>query len=100
MEPSAACTPLTTALAGQIAVVDLGGECNLVDKAEAAFLVGATAVVVVNSNTKPPITSMTGNFSAITIPVVIVSKDASELFESGVGANLTIGVAPTSGPGV
>lgn len=66
------CTPITSDVAGKIALVDRG-TCGFVVKAAVAQAAGAKAVLVANN--APGILAMGGTDSSVTIPGLLVSQN-------------------------
>ena len=73
--PEMGCTPLENAeqMAGSIAVINRGA-CFFAEKARNAEAAGAVAVIITNNRIEPLVT-MTGDFSAVTIPAMMVTQD-------------------------
>ena len=73
--PEMGCTPLENAeqMAGNIAVINRGA-CKYADKARNAEAAGAVAVIITNNRIEPLVT-IPGDFSAVTIPAMMVTQD-------------------------
>ncbi len=69
------CTPLENAeqMAGNVAVINRGA-CLFAEKARNAQAAGAVAVIITDNRIQPLI-AMTGDFSAVTIPAMMVTQD-------------------------
>jgi hypothetical protein len=91
---SDACTPLVNAvaMAGNIALIDRGS-CAFSDKAMAAQVAGAVAVIIVN-NVAGAAPGLGGSNPSLTIPTVSVSLADG----NAIKANLAGGVTVTIGP--
>ncbi len=78
-------------MAGNIAVIRCG-DCDFAEKASNAQAAGAVAVVITNNRIGAP-WKMSGDFSAVTIPAMMVTHDAgAELLEnSGRACAIAIG---------
>ncbi len=75
-------------VAGRILVIQRGGSTAL-DKAIRAQAAGAVGVVIVNNVAGDPV-SITGDFGAITIPVVMVPRSVDASLRASEGLSLTI----------
>jgi hypothetical protein len=73
--PEMGCTPFENAeqMAGNIAVINRGA-CFFAEKARNAEAAGAVAVIITNNRIEP-LVKMTGDFSAVTIPAMMVTQD-------------------------
>ncbi len=83
VQPALACEPVQNAskLAGRIALVDRG-ICYFIDKVKALQAAGAIGVIVVNNVDGPPVgMAGVGDASSITIPAVMIGKDAGDLLK-------------------
>jgi hypothetical protein len=94
--PETGCTRLQNAeqIAGNVAVIKRGGGCTFVEKARNAQAAGAVAVIITdNQQIEPPI-AMPGDFSAVSIPAMMVTQDGgAELREnSGRACTIQIGM--------
>ncbi|MCI4671620.1 MAG: T9SS-dependent M36 family metallopeptidase [Bacteroidia bacterium] len=89
-DPNDACDPLTNgpSLSGKIAVVRRGN-CNFVDKVQAAQTAGALAVIIVN-NVGGGSFSPGGNGPAITIPSVMISQADGNAIIAALNGGLTV----------
>jgi hypothetical protein len=75
-------------VAGKIMVIQRGAS-SFQDKAERAQAAGAVGAIIVNNVAGDPIV-MSGTFSAITIPVVMVPASVSAALQASQGLRLTI----------
>ena len=73
--PEMGCSPLENAeqMAGNIAVINRGA-CFFAEKARNAEAAGAVAVIITNNRIEP-LVKMSGDFSAVTIPSMMVTQD-------------------------
>ncbi len=73
--PEMGCTPLENAeqMAGNIAVINRGA-CFFAEKARNAETAGAVGVIITNNRIES-LVKMTGDFSAVTIPAMMVTQD-------------------------
>ena len=92
--PEMGCSPLENAaqVAGNIAVINRGA-CLFTDKALNAQAAGAAAVIITN-NRVGPLSRMSGDFSAVTIPAMMVTKADGESLRDNAGrpGTITIGM--------
>jgi hypothetical protein len=93
------CQPIqnTSALQGQLALVDRGG-CEFAVKARHAQNAGAVGVVVISDQGGPPI-AMGGNDPSIDIPAVMIRRDDGARITQAIGAGTTPPPAPPPPPG-
>jgi len=80
------CEPITTKLAGKIALIDRGA-CTFVTKVLNAQAAGAKGVIIVN-NAPGGLPGMGGFDAAITIPSVGVSKADGDAFKAAAAGNI------------
>lgn len=91
------CQPLVDFPAGAIALADRGG-CNFTVKAANAQAAGAVALIVANHLPGAPVT-MGGDDPSITIPSVMVSRDAGQTIRAALPATGSVaGPLPTDTP--
>ena len=88
--PEMGCTPLENAgqMAGNIAVINRGA-CTFAEKARNAEAAGAVAVIITNNRIEP-LVKMTGDFSAVTIPAMMVTQDGGAELRKNSGRACTI----------
>ncbi|HUM01304.1 MAG TPA: PA domain-containing protein, partial [Thermoanaerobaculia bacterium] len=84
-----ACSPLTNAVSGKIALVDRGS-CNFTVKAKNVQDAGATGLVIANNASG--VVFMSGTDSTITIPVVSVSQSDGANLRANLPATVKIGL--------
>ena len=81
-------------MAGNIAVIRRG-DCTFAEKASNAQAAGAVAVVITNNRIGAAYT-MTGDFSAVTIPAMMVTQDAGAELRGNSGRACAIAIGTRS----
>jgi hypothetical protein len=86
-----ACEPILNFMqvAGNIALIDRGGSCSFVAKAQAAQTAGATAVIIANN--APGLVQMSGTASGLTIPVIGISLADGNTIKANLPATANVG---------
>ena len=94
--PEMGCTPLENAeqIAGNVAVINRGA-CKYADKARNAEAAGAVAVIITNNRIEPLVT-IPGDFSAVTIPAMMVTQDGGAELRKNSGRACTIRIGMRS----
>ena len=94
--PEMGCSPLENAaqVAGNIAVINRGA-CFFAEKALNAQAAGAVAVIIMN-NRDEPLVRMSGDFSAVTIPAMMVSQADGKRLRDNAGRTVTIAIGMRS----
>ncbi|WP_438031442.1 M36 family metallopeptidase [Sorangium sp. So ce204] len=95
-----ACGPITSDVAGKIALVDRGG-CTFAEKAESAQAAGAIGVIIANSRESDGAPRLSGEAPEVTTPAQSVShEDGSALKAALAAADAPLTVTMTREPGV
>jgi hypothetical protein len=98
--PEMGCSPLENAaqVAGNIAVINRGA-CFFAEKALNAQAAGAVAVIIMNNRIDPDeplVTRMSGDFSAVTIPAMMVSQAGGKKLRENLGRAAAIKIGMRS----
>jgi hypothetical protein len=97
--PEMGCSPLENAaqVAGNIAVINRGA-CLFTEKALNAQAAGAVAVIIMNNRIEPdePLARMSGDFSAVTIPAMMVSQAGGKKLRENLGRAAAIKIGMRS----
>ncbi len=96
--PEVGCTRLQNAeqIAGNIAVIKRGGGCLFAEKARNAQAAGAVAVIITDNQQIQPLIAMTGDFSAVSIPAMMVTQEHGEELRKNSGRACTIQIGMRS----
>jgi hypothetical protein len=81
-------------MAGNIAVIRRG-DCDFAEKASNAQAAGAVAVVITNNRIEAP-WKMVGDFSAVTIPAMMITQDAGAELRGNSGRACAIAIGTRS----
>ncbi|MFT6018902.1 MAG: hypothetical protein ACJATF_002843, partial [Flavobacteriales bacterium] len=83
VDPADACTPITTAIAGNVAVVDRG-VCEFSAKTYAAQLAGASACIIINNQPGFQLVTMApgANAADVTIPVIFITLEDGDAIKA------------------
>jgi len=88
-----ACSPITSTLTGQVALIDRGN-CTFVLKVKNAQIAGAIGAIIAD-NTAEPVFAYAGTDPTITIPSVLVSKADGARIRANLPATADLGVDAT-----
>ncbi len=90
--PETGCGPLENAeqMAGNIAVMQRA-QCTFVVQASMAEAAGAVAAIVIDDRNED-LSNMDGDFSAVTIPAMVVTQDAGAKLCENLGRACAIGI--------
>jgi hypothetical protein len=94
--PELGCSELENVeqLVGNIAVISRG-HCTFAEKVSNAQAAGAVAVIITNNRIGAPL-KMAGDFSAVTIPAMMVTQDAGAKLCENAGRACAIGIGTRS----
>jgi hypothetical protein len=91
--PETGCAPLENAeqMAGNIAVIQRAPQCTFAVQASMAQAAGAVAAIVTDDRDED-LSSMAGDFSAVTIPAMMVTQDAGAKLRENLGQACAIAI--------